>query len=110
MNLTETLEGGRLEPGIMRRTRCCSGHFMRLWKPTRFRCVRARFSCRSWTTACGRRPSGAVSPTGFIGPKRSVSSSPPRELLDRQTAFEEELALELVQRQYLGFGDGAVER
>ena len=61
-------------PGIIRSTRFCSPHFMRDWKPTRLNWLFARFSCRSWTTAQGRRPSGVRRPTGFIGPKRRVST------------------------------------
>ena len=61
-------------PGIMRNTRCCSGIRSRVWKPTRFHIWPARSSRRSCTTACGSRPvRGSGSPTGFIGPKRSVS-------------------------------------
>ncbi len=58
----------------MENTFRCSGIRSRVWKPTRFHICPARSSCRSWTTAWGSRPvRGSGSPTGFIGPKRSVS-------------------------------------
>src|SRR5437588_5967096 len=43
-------------------------------KPTMLKYSSERSSLRNWTTACGRSPvTGCSSPTGFIGPKRSVS-------------------------------------
>ena len=57
----------------MRNTRFWSGHFMRVWKPTRLYAVGGSFSARSCTTACGRLPvRGSVRPTGFMQPNDSV--------------------------------------
>ena len=55
--------------------RFCSPQVSRVWKPTMFQAVPATSSMRSCTTAYGCCPvRGSISPTGFIGPKASVSS------------------------------------
>ena len=64
----------------MRKTRFCSPHLSWVWKPTIDQWLAARLSWRSCTTAYGRLPvRGSERPTGFMGPKRRVSS--PREAM-----------------------------
>ena len=58
----------------MRKTRFCSPHLSWVWNPTTEKWLAARLSCRSCTTAKGRRPvRGSTRPTGFMGPNSSVS-------------------------------------
>src|ERR1043166_349206 len=79
-------------PGIIWMTRFCSGTFIFVWKPTRLKYSSERSSFRSCTTAYGRSPvTGCSRPTGFIGPKRSVSG--PRVAIGRALAIDTQIIL-----------------
>ena len=61
-------------PGIIEKTRFCSGNSRLVWNPTILYMVPAAFSRRSWILAHGRCPvRGSRSPTGRSGPYRMVS-------------------------------------
>ena len=84
----------------MRKTRFCSPHLSWVWKPTIEKWLAARLSCRSCTTAKGRRPvRGSARPTGFMGPKQQGLGPAAGDDLDGQAALEEELVLEGVERR-----------
>ena len=96
---------------MRRKTRFWSPHLSWVWNPTIDQWLAARLSCRSCTTAWGRLPvRGSTRPTGFIGPKRSVSSPARGDHLDGQAPLEEELLLEIVDARALGVGEGLQER
>ena len=107
----EAHELGVLEPGDACGARAAArATSARLWKPTRLKWVRARFSWRSCTTAYGRRPVGRGEPDRLHRAEAQRVDAAPRHLLDRQAALEVERLLEVVQRQHLGGDERGDER
>ena len=92
-------------PGIMRKTRCCSGHFIRVWKPTRLNWL-VREVLLAQLHHRARPPAVRAAQADRLHRPEAQRVSPRRrQLLDRQAALEEERLLEVVQRQHLGVED-----